>query len=637
MEPSTTNIDKLFKGEKQLKIPLFQRHYVWDKENQWRPLWADVIAKTERRANAAGQEISPHFTGAIVIQGEYVPFDRGGSAYEIIDGQQRLTTFQIILCAFRDVCREAGDDFANIANRAENLIVNTEGTLAEHEDGRYKLVPTKHDRDAMAYLVELRDALDGNAPPSVLVDAYKYFRAEIEAYVGDNEDRARTLFDAIRKDFGFVAIALSKDDEPGAIFEALNARGKELMAFDLLRNYLFMRSPKGETRDALFEKYWEHFETDRRWSDGSKSGRRSKPLSELFLQHFLAARLATEKVTPLFPAYREKYVRELPEDYQTRDELRDLRDYSQHYLPLADRGDNSPVGQAMRVYHHLDITSLRPFILYLLAEAGASGKELDHILRALESFTVRRVLCTSQGHKDFNKFFPALIKRLRESGFSAHNLLDILRKEESDSRKWPQDSEVRNAFGGRWHFMDVDRSTVRYVLYRIDRQMRDEDSRTESVTVDFDGLTLEHILPERWQAKWKLPDDDGVLLGTLYTEKYKKDNPDWKNSIASPEHIVDGAPAEAIDRAKGRMSAVQNIGNLTLLVTSLNSSLGNDPFPVKKAKLEKHSSLTLNRQIYQESSWDVAQIKEREARLCDIFCNKLWPNAQWFLDNIPSE
>src|SRR6476646_4180354 len=79
-------------------VPLFQRPYVWNRRDQWEPLWDDIRAVAQRLldAPATSARIAPHFLGAIVV--EQAPTKVGSVAvYHVIDGQQRLTTLQLLL------------------------------------------------------------------------------------------------------------------------------------------------------------------------------------------------------------------------------------------------------------------------------------------------------------------------------------------------------------------------------------------------------------------------------------------------------------------------------------------------------------------------------------------------------------
>src|SRR5690242_2662668 len=106
METHKTALFDLFRRERQYRVPLFQRPYVWSQEKQWEPLWQDVIDRTQAvldsQATRPPRQIpSNHFLGAIVTRQAEV-FGRQIDTAEVIDGQQRLTTTQVMLKAFFD-------------------------------------------------------------------------------------------------------------------------------------------------------------------------------------------------------------------------------------------------------------------------------------------------------------------------------------------------------------------------------------------------------------------------------------------------------------------------------------------------------------------------------------------------------
>src|ERR1700741_3099524 len=103
MEVFKKTISAVFSGERRYVIPLFQRPYVWTLERQWQPLWEDIAAKAESELTRGESDVEPppHFLGAVVIQQRRSWGDEL-LAHDVIDGQQRLTTFQILLTALRD-------------------------------------------------------------------------------------------------------------------------------------------------------------------------------------------------------------------------------------------------------------------------------------------------------------------------------------------------------------------------------------------------------------------------------------------------------------------------------------------------------------------------------------------------------
>lgn len=106
MKPYSRSIFDLFDGKRRYEVPLFQRQYVWKLEDHWEPLWEDIERKFVQRLN--GSPSTPHFLGAMVLDQRRV-YGNAVPVQLVIDGQQRLTTFQIFLSAFRDVCAAEGE------------------------------------------------------------------------------------------------------------------------------------------------------------------------------------------------------------------------------------------------------------------------------------------------------------------------------------------------------------------------------------------------------------------------------------------------------------------------------------------------------------------------------------------------
>ena len=107
MRPSKQTLFDLFDRQRRYAVPLFQRPYVWNEDEQWAPLWEDIAAK-HAEVLSDPRATRTHFLGAVVLE-QVRTFGRSVDMANVIDGQQRLTTFQVLLAAFRDVAREAGE------------------------------------------------------------------------------------------------------------------------------------------------------------------------------------------------------------------------------------------------------------------------------------------------------------------------------------------------------------------------------------------------------------------------------------------------------------------------------------------------------------------------------------------------
>lgn len=635
MQPTNVNVRNLFGNKVQFRIPLFQRHYVWGMEDQWQPLWEDIEEISNRQLSQQQQRRDKfrHFTGAIVIQQKPTNVAEVPK-YEIIDGQQRLTTFQVILCALKEIC--TSHELNDIAEEVDGYILNKGMLSPNHENEQYKLIPTEFDRLTLKALVD-GSVVDSLTEKKKLIrSAYNYFKLKITNYTEGEREKVLLLFNSILNDFGLVQILIDSDDEPEMIFESLNGRGKTLLQFDLLRNNLFLRTRiSEEDRDSLYRDYWSHFETDY-WETEVKIGRRKIILSELFFQHFLMAKLASDSVAPLFKVYQRQYRKNLENDQSSSFELSELCRYSKIYQEITDCDTGSDIGQPMRFYKLFNITSLHPLILYIKNEVKVSQSEFSIIFRVLESYTLRRMLCTTQGHKNYNKFFSEVIKKLRASDFSTEKFIQLLAEQTSDTTKWPSDYEVKTALRGHWSEINVNRNIVRYILYRIELLKRGENRYTEKDELPFNQFTLEHIMPEGWKQNWLLPVADSyVKYEDIFSEDYKESNPIWiwGNFQPSEEGLIDKSYLEAFELALERERSKQSIGNLTVITGRLNSSMSNSSFDEKKESLYKNSTLFLSKDIYTHASWDVNEIRERENNIYTQFCS-LWPDAMLFTGNM---
>ena len=626
MQTREVRVKDLFNSDIQYIIPLFQRHYVWEMSEQWYPLWEDIKTKADHRLSESQRGEFSHFTGAIVIQQKQTNVDEVPK-YEIIDGQQRLTTFQVILCALRDVSNSSR--FERFGPEVDRHILNQGMSSDDSRNEKYKLIPTEFDRASFVALA------DGRVDDSIdrIRRTYNFFKYSIEEYVDGKLTKIRALFHSIVNDFGFVQILLDAGDEPERIFESLNARAKRLLDFDLLRNNLFLRARVEDDRDRLFREYWQHFENPY-WE--AKVARTT--LSELFFDHFIRAKLAEEKITPLFNVYQKK----IAGTGGIENEFSQLKKYSEVYQEMTDCSPDSEIGQAMSFYKTFNITTLHPFILFVINELGVSGSDLNLVLQILESYAMRRIVCNTSRTKSYTKLVCRLIRRLRELDFKVGTFVNVLSDERAKATRWPDDSDVSECLTTPLNMTHRD---IRYVLYRIELKKRAENRLLEDNDLVLENrLSLEHIMPERWRTTWPLPvATDGndepaygcketVLYEELFQYEYGENNLDLETEALEGQ-LADESYRSALSVAKGRNYFLQEIGNLTLVAGTLNSSLSNRPFSDKKVRLFQNSLLLLNREICKYESWDIPEISERSGDLLDSF-RSIWPSAKSFAERI---
>ena len=242
-------------------------------DQQWLPLWEDISQKFTEYLQG-NKDVPPHFLGAVVLDQKQVP-----TTYverrQIIDGQQRLTTLQVFLSAFRDFCREQKCD--QIGAEAENYTLN-KGMMGDPDKDKFKVLahPPRSRSIPRCRREWLAKTVGRTAPPTRrkyarkdnprprMVEAYLYFYDQLgEFFIGSADDpplsadielleRLGECFQALRNSLHIVSIDLEKDDDAQVIFETLNARGEPLLPADLLRNDIFLRAAqRGENQSQL--------------------------------------------------------------------------------------------------------------------------------------------------------------------------------------------------------------------------------------------------------------------------------------------------------------------------------------------------------------------------------------------------
>lgn len=607
MRPYAKSIIELFDGKKRYLIPLYQRQYAWKVEPQLQLLWED-IERAVARVTADRAEAAPHFMGAIVIA-EIKTFDKQVRAYEVIDGQQRLTTFQLLLAALRDTALANGSGYAADVDK---LLLN-EGMMETPAIERYKLWPTVADRRVFAELIDpaadvsviTTAPADGDGAVRPAIEAYSWFRARIEEHVGQGDSyeefRLEKLFEALQSGLRAVSIELEGGDDPQTIFETLNSRGVDLSPGDLMRNFIFQRA-KGLgqhagslTIDDLYTRYWQPLD-GWFWRENDTRGRQVRARLDWLLVDHLTMKLADlVSVEKLFETYRRWILSKRP--FATvQEELESIDASSRVHQLLAREGDD-PLGRFGRFARAFDVSTTMPLVLYLASEAQI-GDRLEEALKLIESYLLRRDTCGLTTN-NYNRFFSTAIDRLRTS--SVDRLMELRRylsQGQTDISRWPDDGEWRQAWLGRDQYKASRQPRLRYLFEGLEQRKR--SALSEAIEIK-SGLTIEHIMPQKWRAHWPVPGFDHLAPGDV----------DLDQMIRETE----------------RDQSINKLGNLTLLTHSLNASQSNGAFAAKMPAVRAHASLTLNRELHAFDHWDEATIAQRGASLFET-ARQIWSGPE---------
>jgi hypothetical protein len=599
MNANKKSLGNIFDPSLRLVVPLFQRPYVWKQEANWLPLWESIQEVAERRLNNAPR---PHFLGAIVLDQLKTPTGDIDTR-QIIDGQQRMTTFQLVLAALRDRCKAAGDERYQ---KAFAKFTMNEVPLSDEADDVFKIWPTNANR------TQFRSVMTAGSPEKVrnefkltkktslavqenlIPHAYLYFYDILSEWLGPSTEptfteRLKVLWQAIKDDMQLVVIDLDDNDDAQVIFETLNALGTPLLPADLIKNFLFQSADlKSENVELLYEKYWKPFDQDSAfWREEVRQGRLKRPRIDLFLQHYLTLMKGDEvPATHLFAEFRD-LARKRP-TITAKDHLNSIHSYGAIFQKfMTGFAADSPEGRFFYRLNELDTTTVFPVLLEVFKRAGGiPSDEVRSVLADLESFLVRRMIC-GLTTKNYNILMRSLIQRLQGNDtFSAQAVRDFLLAQDAESTRWPQDDEFEKAWLNRPLYDVLTRARVRIVLEALELGMY--TGKTERITIH-DRLTIEHVLPQEWEENWPLPKDAPVGEATAHRE-----------------HLL------------------HTIGNLTLVTDKLNPAMSNGSWSIKKAALKEHTALAMNRKLIAMNEWGEAAIEDRSKELLAL-AKKIWP------------
>ena len=580
----------LFQKDIRYTIPPFQRPYVWTHHNQWEPLWDDVrnVAENylEELQHSGGDSLKaqeatrPHFLGAVVLK-QVPTAARDIEERKVIDGQQRVTTLQLLLDAAQEVCEELNLD--SEARRLSKFVVNDKDVVGDNGDHVFKMWPTRSDQEAFRHAMQNGMAVDDFAD-SLIVAAHEFFKLQVKTWLCNGteliENRIEALETAVTVRLQMVVIDLNSNDDPHVIFETLNARGTPLEQSDLIKNFVVSQSP---SPSGVETDVWDGLD-NKWWRDEVRQGRLFRTRIDMLINYWLTMRTGSE-VSPstVFEVFR-KHASKRGISSVMSDLKRDLGNYREYETGPRTRKDD--------IFHHrtrvMQAGVITPALLILLK---ATPESRIKPFAALESFLIRRMVCRLST-KDYNKLFLELAGRLQEPDIlSAESVVaEFLREQEADSRKWPNDRELKDAFRSSPLYRMLTRGRLRLVLEGIEDQLK-RSPMTEPTEVPR-NLTIEHLMPQSWRYSWPLPSCIDELEGA---------------------HV--------------RNQIVHTIGNLTLLTRKMNQSLSNAAWEPKRKGLEEHSVLFLNRELVKIPRWNEEMIKLRSECMADLFA-KIWPGPE---------
>ncbi len=567
MEAGKRNIAAIFNRTGILKIPHFQRAYVWE-EDQWERFLEDLsyVSRTN----------SEYFMGSVILkQQETTSQSQTRDIRTVIDGQQRLTTIMLFLKALYQKL-EQSNNFSNIFKTFNDEIILEHNYL---------------DKPVFEKIL-LDKELTKQEKENLISKCYEFFVKNLNNEINPNNILQNVLF---------IGIDLANSEDEQQIFDTINSLGVSLTTAELLKNYLFkddIESYKENWRD-VFEK---NDETRNYWEQEVTSGRQKRDNIDLFLQSYLFIKIQ-EKTLKVTSDYKEKFSRidsifnsykQFIKNYNLDKNglIRELKEYATVYKKIVDPvvsekdiEKNNYMQRLNLLIFSLGITTVIPYMLYVFKKVQDES-EKSKIFGYLETYFMRRIICRATT-KNYNQLFGISLINNEIDSFS--KLQEFIENKSDGIDHMPTDKDVETGFKESI----LPNLQALSILYLMEKTIRSDLNSTE--LKPFDEYSLEHLMPKNWRNNW----DQGGKLSDL--------------------------------QGKERDRILATLGNLTLLTRKLNSSIRDSDWTSKKIGSGKNKGLDEYAQgieIFsknlQKDTWNEDDIKERADELYKYAILKVW-------------
>jgi len=454
-------------------VPKFQRDYTWEAE-QWDDLWNDAKALIRK-------EEEEHYMGNLVLQ------TTDEKEFQIIDGQQRLTTLSILtlgtLKRLNDLIADGTDSHDN-ARRKESLLNSYIGYIDP-----VTLISTnklKLNRNSDDYyrehLVLLKDPLPSrniNTSEAHMRECFIWYYERIKEEFSGGKNLAEFIDHLVDKLF-FTVIEVADPSNAFKVFETLNSRGVQLSSSDLLKNYLFSVADETKPHASEIE------ELENIWS--KFIGKLGDQRAEDYLRYYWNSKNKPTTKPHLFKTVKST-VRTKPQVFEL---ARDLRDTADLYMAVQNPEDAfwNDKREARKILRQLKLFQTRQAYSLLLAALKALTS--DDFLR------LSKICCVVSFR---HGIIGGLNPNEQEAAYNSA-ALKITANKKFDVRDFQSiyvsDARFESDFSTK-EFKNSSRNhkIIKYILTKIERAMSGNEIDPES-----DVYTVEHILPEHADKQW---------------------------------------------------------------------------------------------------------------------------------------
>lgn len=556
MTSKTKSVGEIFTGTTKFEVPKHQRDYSWT-DIEVDELFHDIESSQNKSSPA-------YYIGMLVLVEPGGPSGR----YQILDGQQRLTTLTLILAAVRDWCNENG--LETDGNRLQSEFIGfSDYGQAEHDP---RIVLNSNNREVFEQFV-VSYTPEGEADSltrtnTLLLDAFARCKELLLTSLSGHKrktDKRQHLYRVIkfiRDHVQATVVEVSEPEDAYTIFEALNDRGLELSIFDLLKNHIYRELGQKSESVANFN-----------WDKLAVNLRERKP--DEFIRIFWILRHGRIQKGTLFTKIREQYSGSSMAKSLIQEMVADSELYASIDSPDGDtwQGYGDTLRDSVRAITTLGGNQSRPI---MLAALKADWKEADlrKLLSAVLALIVRHQIVGRERTGALEIFCADLAHDIFSNALSSGQASSRIRA------FYPDDTQFRSDF---LSYEETRAQRTKYFLsclnHAIWKQENPNDAVEFEVIRDTDKVNIEHIFPKRHESSIA-----------------------WSAVAVSHPDIGD---------------LVNRLGNQCLLAKGSNARVGNKDFSTKRATYQK-SQLPDTKLVGQVINWTPLEIKVRQERLAAL-------------------
>ena len=500
MEAKKTSLNEIFLSNRTLKVPYFQRPYVWKTEN-WEKFYNDIAQiALDNRNIKEGDKPKTYFIGSIILK--QAGFDNT-QVYEVIDGQQRLTTTVIFMKAL--FLRINRNDLFNRQFMQESL----------SDENKPILVPGHNDSVTYGKLIDQEILTTKELNNSTMAKAYSYFADRIiKSDNHEDEDfpvNARELYAAVVNSVRLICIYLEQNEDAQKIFETINCTGIRLTTGEMLKNYLY-----DEHHVENYERTWKKvFEgiNQSYWNDDIVLGRLESNHIKNFFYRYMLIKMQDEEIKNNLTQSEIKSYRKqdgLFEKFKSLIEkckltkgamIEDVVNYAKLYMEtfkkeVLDEAMPKCLGieRLVGLMYASDAWTMTPYILYVL-KSQTDGDERKKLFGYMETYLVRRIFCKSSNNNYSDMFSENLIGQHVNTyeGFKSY----VNNVEARGALLMPSDDDVRTALMSK----DLKRNAS-VLLYMLESRINDNFENNDKYSNGYTSFIIEQVMPEKGNDEW---------------------------------------------------------------------------------------------------------------------------------------